>query len=147
MYPKETRLTPETGINHGHITTKPKTPIRRSRRLLFAKQTEKLGGILYQTNNNRKRIKSNHDLLLENRTRPQENSEEEESSNIRTNAETKLEIHRIIRSQHQTTPKPQTHMEWGNVTCEGHTSKRASTEMLTNKLTNAQTNECSIYVR
>ena len=40
IHPKETRLSPETGINHGHVTTKPKTPVRRSRRLPFAKQTE-----------------------------------------------------------------------------------------------------------
>ena len=113
IHPKETRLTPETGINHGHITTKPKTPLRRSRRLPFAKQTEKLGCLRYQTKNNRKRIKSNYDLLQENRTRPQENSEEEEDRNVRTNAETELEIHRIIRSHYQTTPKPQTHMEGG----------------------------------
>ena len=52
IHPKETRLTPETGSNQGHITTKPKTPIRRFRRLPFAKQTEKLGGIPYRTNNN-----------------------------------------------------------------------------------------------
>ena len=55
IQPKETRLSPDTGTNHDHIITKPTTPIRRSRR--FAKQTEKLGGIPYQTNNNRKRKK------------------------------------------------------------------------------------------
>ena len=51
IHPKERRLTPETGINNGHTTTKPKTPIGRSGRLPFAKQTKKLGGIPYQTNN------------------------------------------------------------------------------------------------
>ena len=45
IHPKEARLTSETGINHGHITLKQKTPIRRSRRLPFAKQTKKLGGV------------------------------------------------------------------------------------------------------
>ena len=49
IHPKETRLSPETGINHDHIITKPTTPVRRSRRLPFAKQTDKLGGIPYQT--------------------------------------------------------------------------------------------------
>ena len=62
IHPKETRLSPETGINHDHIITKPTTPVRRSRRLPFAKQTDKLGGIPYQTNNNRKRNKYNHNL-------------------------------------------------------------------------------------
>ena len=89
IHSKETRLTPETGINHDHITTKPKTPIRRSRRLPFAKQTKKLGGIPYQTYNNRKRINTNLDLLQENRTRPQENNEEEEDRNIRLNTNNK----------------------------------------------------------
>ena len=136
IHSKEPRLTLETGINHDHVTTISKTPIRRSRRLLFAKQTEKLGSIPYQTNKNRKRIKPNHDLLQENRTRPPENNEEEEDRNIRTNTSNKSEIYRIIRNQHQTTPQLQTHEEGGNVTCEGHTTKRASIEFLTNKLLN-----------
>ena len=106
IQPKETILSPETGINHGHIITKPTTPVRRSRRLPFAKQTEKLGGIPYQTNNNRKRIKHNHDLLQERRTTPPQNSEEEEDRNIRT----KEEVNCIIRNQHPKTPKSQTHM-------------------------------------
>ena len=110
---KETRLTPETGINHDHITTKLKTPIRRSRRLPFAKQTEKLGGIPYRTNIDRKRIKSNHDLLQENRTRPQENNEEEEDRNIRINTSNKPKIYCIIRIPHQITPQLQSHMEGG----------------------------------
>ena len=38
IHPKETRLSPETGINHDHIITKPTTPVRRSRRLPFAKK-------------------------------------------------------------------------------------------------------------
>ena len=70
IHPKKTRLTPQTGINHGHVTTTPKTPIRRSRRLQFAKQTQKLGGNLYQRNNYRKRTKFNHNLLQESRTTP-----------------------------------------------------------------------------
>ena len=113
IHPKETRLTLETGINNGHITTRPKTPIRRSRRLPFAKQTKKLGGIPFQTNNNRKRTKFNHDLLQESRTTPQQNNEEEEDRNIRTKEENKPEIYRIIRIQH---PQLQTHMKRGNVT-------------------------------
>ena len=118
----------------------------RFRRLPFAKQPKKLGGILYQTNNNnRKRTKFNHDLLQEKRTTPQQNNEEEEDRNIRTKDENKLEIYRVIRNRHQTTLQLQTHMKRGNVTCEGHTLERA-TELLTNKLTNDQTNGCSIYV-
>ena len=35
--------------------TEPQTSVRRSNRLQFAKQTEKLGGVPYQTNNNRKK--------------------------------------------------------------------------------------------
>ena len=131
IHPKETRLSPETGINHDHIITKPTTPVRRSRRLPFAKQTKKLGGIAYQTKNNRKRNKHNHILLQEKRTTPPQNSEEEEDRNIRT----KEEVNRIIRNQHPKTPKSQTHMKRGNVTYEGHNPKRA-TVLLSNKLTN-----------
>ena len=131
IHPKETRLLPETGINHDHIITKPTTPVRRSRRLPFAKQTDKLGGISYQTNNNRKRNKYNHNLLQEKQTTPLQNNEEEEDRNIRT----KEEVNRIIRDQHHKTPKPQTHMKRGNVTYEGHNPKRA-TVLLSNKLIN-----------
>ena len=113
IHPKETRLTPETGTNHDHVTTKPKTPIRSSRRLPFAKQTGKLGGIPYQTNNNRKRTKFTHYLLQENRTTLQQNNEDEEDRNIRTKDENKLEIYRIKRNQHQTTQQLQTHMKRG----------------------------------
>ena len=101
IHPKKTRLSPEAGINHGHIITKQTTPVRRSRRLPFAKRTEKLGGIPYQTNNNRKRIKHNHKLLQERRTTPPQNSEGEEDRNIQT----KEEVNRIIRNQHPKTPK------------------------------------------
>ena len=108
IHPKETRLSPETGINHDHIITKPTTTVRRSRRLPFAKQTGKLGGMPYQTNN-RKRNKHDHNLLQEKRTTPPQNSEEEEDRNIRT----KEEVNCIIRNQHPKTPKSQTHMKRG----------------------------------
>ena len=50
-------------------------------------------------------------MLQENRIRPRESNEEEEDRNIRTNASNKLEIHRIMRTQHQTTPQLQIHVE------------------------------------
>ena len=52
LLPKENNLTPEQGINIG----KPKTPepIRKFKRLPFAKQTEKLSRVPYQTNNKKK---------------------------------------------------------------------------------------------
>ena len=52
-------------------------------------------------------------MLQENRTRSQENNEEEEDRNIRINTNNRPEIYRIIRNQHQTTPQLQTHMEGG----------------------------------
>ena len=42
IHSKETRLTPDTDIYHDHITTKLKTPSRRSRRLPFAKTNQKI---------------------------------------------------------------------------------------------------------
>ena len=131
IHPKEKKLTPETGINDGHTTTKPKTPIRRSGRLPFAKQTKKLGGIPYQTNNNRKRTKFNHDWLQENTTTPQQNNEDEENRNIRT----KEEIHRIIRNQHT---QLQTHMKRGE--CDMRRSHPRKSNRVVDKQTRKRLN-------
>ena len=84
-------------MKYRHLPTKPIPPVRISKRLPFAKQIEKLGGIPYQSDNNRKRIKSNHDLLHENRNRPQRSNEEEEDRNIRINNNTP-EINCIIQN-------------------------------------------------
>ena len=56
LHPKETNLTPEQGSYKGkNRTEKPIEPVRRSNRLPFAKQTEKLGGIPYHISNNKKK--------------------------------------------------------------------------------------------
>ena len=66
LLPKENNLTPEQDIN----IEKPKTPepVRKSKRLPFAKQTEKLGGVPYQTSNNKKKNINNRNLLQEKMT-------------------------------------------------------------------------------
>ena len=91
LLPKENNLTPEQGIN----IEKPKTqePIRKSKRLSFARPTEKLGGVPYQTNNNKKRTVNNRKVLQEKTTTTTDQSEKENDRTIRENSE---EI-RIIR--------------------------------------------------
>ena len=67
LLPKENNLTSEQGYIY---IEKPKTPepVKKSKRLPFAKQTEKLGGVPYQTNNNRKTHTKNRSLLQEKTT-------------------------------------------------------------------------------
>ena len=73
LLPKENNLTPEQGI----IIEKPKTlePTRKFKRLPFAKQTEKLSGIPYQTNNNKKKTVNNRNTIQEKTTRTTDQSE------------------------------------------------------------------------
>ena len=54
LLPKETNLTPETGIKTKDTTNEQNQSVRKSKRIPHAKQTKKLGGILYQTNINKK---------------------------------------------------------------------------------------------
>ena len=66
LLPKDNKLTPGQGTYKGrNKTTEPQTSVRRSNRLPFAKQTEKLGGVPYQTNNNRKKQTVNGNVLQE----------------------------------------------------------------------------------
>ena len=66
LLPKDNKLTPGQGIYKGkNKTTEPKTPVRRSNRLPFAKQTKKLGDVPYQTNNSKKKQTANGNLLQE----------------------------------------------------------------------------------
>ena len=57
--------------------------IRRSNRLPFAKQTEKLGGVPYYTNNNKKKLINNDHLFQETTTETMENNEEGNDRPIR----------------------------------------------------------------
>ena len=47
LLPKETNLSPETGIKTKDTTNEQKQSVRKSTRIPYAKQTEKLGGIPY----------------------------------------------------------------------------------------------------
>ena len=68
LLPKETTLTPETVMKtEQNSPIEPHRMLRRSQRLLFAKQTEKLSGVPYYSENNKK-IKSNHCVLQENQS-------------------------------------------------------------------------------
>ena len=116
LLPKENNLTLEQGTN----IEKPKTlePIRKSKRLPFARQTEKLGGVPYQTNNNKKKTVNTRNVLQEKATTTTDQSEKENDRTIQENNE---EI-RTIRhtgwteqtNSYRATP------EGGNVTCLHH---------------------------
>ena len=64
LLPKNNSLTPEQGRYKKNKHKKPTESVRRSNRLPFGKQTEKLGGVPYQTNNSKKKLTSDH-LLQE----------------------------------------------------------------------------------
>ena len=68
--------------------------MRRSNRLLFAKQTEKRCGVPYYTNINKKKSTNNDHLLQETTTKTTERSEKENNRLIRKDED---EI-RLIRS-------------------------------------------------
>ena len=67
LLPKETNLTPETGIKTNPLINEPQQTVRKSKRIPNARQTEKLGGIPYSTNNNTRKI-NNNNMLQENQT-------------------------------------------------------------------------------
>ena len=83
--PKENNLTPEPGAN----IEKPKTlePTRKSKGLPFAEQTEKLGGVPYQRNKNKKKTVNNRNLLQEKMTTTTDQSEKKNDRTMRENNE------------------------------------------------------------
>ena len=88
LHPKETNLTPEKGrYKEKNRIEKPIEPIRRSNRLPFAKQTEKLGGVPYHTNSNKKKLNNNGNLLQETTAETTERSNTKNNRLIRENNE------------------------------------------------------------
>ena len=127
LLPNETNLTPETGIKTNPLINEPQLSVRKSKRIPNARQTEKLGGIPYSTNNKRKI--NNIYLLQENQTSQPSQQQIEERSNreirtinreIRKTAEHK-NFNRLIRNHHQL-PLLETEStrRRGNVECRGH---------------------------
>ena len=57
LLPKQTNLNPETGIKTKEPIYEQHLTVRKSKRIPYAKQTGKLGGIPYYTNNNKKENK------------------------------------------------------------------------------------------
>ena len=103
LLPKENNLTPEQGTN----IEKPKTlePTRKSKRLPFAKQTEKLGGIPYQTNNNKKKTVNTRNVLQEKTTTTTDQSQKKNDRTIReNNEEIRIIRHNGLNKQNFTVP-------------------------------------------
>ena len=66
LLPKNNKLTPGQGIYKGkNKISESQTSVRKSNRLPFAKQTEKLGSVPFQTNNNKKKQIVNGNVLQE----------------------------------------------------------------------------------
>ena len=114
LLPKDNNLDSEQGSK----IEKPKTleTIRKSKRLPFARQTEKLGGVPYQTNNNNKRTVTNRNILQEKTTTTTDQSEKDNNRTIRENNEEIRTIrHNGMNKQTFTGP-----LLWQDVTCRHH---------------------------
>ena len=128
LLPMETNLTPETGIKTNPLSNEPQQTVRKSKKIPNARQTEKLGGIPYSTNNNKRKIINSY-MLQENQTSQPSQQQIEKRSNrkIRTsNREIRKTVehknfNRLIRNRHQLLP-PETEStrRRGNVECRGH---------------------------
>ena len=123
LLPKGTNLTPETGIKTNPLINEPEQMVRKSKR-----QTEKLGGIPYSTNNNKRKINKNY-MLQENQTSQPSQQQIEERSNreIRTINREKRKtaehknFNRLIRNHHQLLPlETKSTRRKENVECRGH---------------------------
>ena len=127
LLPKETNLTPGTGIKTKDTTNEQNQSVRKSKRIPLAKQTEKLGGIPYQTNNNKKKT-NKHSVLQENPTTPpdqtQTNSEaKRDDRKIRTTTKN-LQNNRYIRTLNSKQPyKSDFIRRGGNVKCRYQTAR------------------------
>ena len=120
LFPKDNKLTPGEGIYKEKKVTEPQTSVRRSSRLPFAKQTEKLGGIPYQISNNRKKQTENGNVLQEKTTTTIKENEEENHRSVRK--ETK-EIRTIRCFNNNKRFTPDQTRRGGNVTYADMTSK------------------------
>ena len=123
LLPKETNLTPETGIK---TTNEQNLSVRKSKRIPYAKKNEKLGGIPYQTNNNKKKT-NKHCVLQENPTTPsdqmQTNNEEETDDRKIRMITKELQNNRIIRIFKPNKPHKSDFIRLGgNVECRNQTA-------------------------
>ena len=129
LLPKETNLTPEPGKKTNLPSEESHQTVSKSKRILNAKQTEKLGGIPYYTNNNEKKI-NNICVLQGNQTDQPNQPHNEEKTNreirtterkIRTTIEDQ-DLHRIFRNyQSKQLPTTESTRRRGNVECRGQT--------------------------
>ena len=119
LLPKETNLTPETGIKTNTLINEPQQKVRKSERIPNARQTEKLGGIPYSTNNKRK-INNNYMLQESQTSQPsQQQTEERSNHEIRT---INREIRKTVEHKNfnRLLPETESTRRRGNVKCRGH---------------------------
>ena len=129
LLPKETNLTPESGIKTNLPSDEPHQTVKKSKRIPNAKQTEKLGGIPYYTNNNKKKINKNCVLQGSQTGQPNQSHNEEETNReiwrtnrkIRTTIEDQS-LNRLFWSyQPKQSPTTESTRRRGNVECRGQT--------------------------
>ena len=130
LLPTETNLTPESGIKTNLPSDEPHQTVRKSKRIPNAKQTEKLGGIPYYTNNNKKKINNCVLQGIQAGQPNQSHNEEETNSEIRTiNRKIRktvenqnLNLNRLFRNyQPNQSPTTESTRRRGNVECRGQT--------------------------
>ena len=129
LLPKETNLTPETGIKTNSLHDELHQSVRKSKRIPNAKQTETLDGIPYFTNNNKKKINNNKVLQESQTSKPnQQQNEERNNREIRTiNREIRKTLehknfNRLFRDhQPKQPPETESSRRRGNVECRGQT--------------------------
>ena len=98
-------------------TIKPPQQVRKTKGLHFAKPNEILGGLPYYTNNSKKKLTDNGNLIQEKTTTTMEGSREKEYRNIRQDDK---EISLICSIEKLNKPSPD-HSGGADVTCTaGH---------------------------
>ena len=126
LLPKETNVTPETGIKTKEITNEQPQSVRKSKRIPHAKRTKKLGEIPYHTNNNKKKTSKNcvlqkNPTISSDQTQTSSN-EDTDDRRIRTITK-ELQNNRIIRIFQPKLPHvPDFTRRGGNVECKGQTA-------------------------
>ena len=119
LRPDETTLTPDTGIKiEKNQSAEPQQILRSSQRVPFAEQTQKLGGVPYYTENNKK--KTNNICVLQESPSNQPEAIIREQS-INRNIRTQLEKRCDIRKKRNYNQKPPQKIDLiqGNVMCTG----------------------------
>ena len=122
LFPRGTNLTPESGITTNLPSDEPHQTVRKTKRTPNAKQTEKLGGIPYYTNNN---IKKKIVIVFYREARPVNriNHTMKKKPTVKYGPQI-TDNGRKPKPNYQPKQSPTTESTWrrGNVECRGQTN-------------------------